>query len=149
MISIRSEILRVFLSAVTIAVTAAIFPYASIGFRAAAPEPVARPQFAFVALSADEEEAALRAAKSTWQTEPSADGRAQTRLALGELPEDPVEPVLEIGIQPPAGGDLTPIAYPIPPWRPSVGAAATEKMKPAQPEQRPAAFPREDLLKID
>lgn len=102
---------------------------------------------AFVTLSLEQEAAALKAAKSAWQSDSSAMERMRVRLPLGELPEEEnasplgADEVLFVG-----SGESSPVAYPLPAYAPSFAAPAPAKL-PAPPKSViTPAFSREEML---
>lgn len=143
--SVRSELLS---AAVVLSAPAAIvaaFPYAALGFRAA--QPPARPAMAaMVRLTPEAERAAERAARATWQLRgESLPGRPE--LLAPELPESPLRSVLSVRerSRPPAPPDLD---CGLRPFAPSRKAPPPEAVGSA-PAPEPAAFPREELLKLN
>ncbi|MBO7683977.1 MAG: hypothetical protein J6T51_04550, partial [Kiritimatiellae bacterium] len=67
------------------AATVSVFPYGAIGFRATAPSAPAAAA-AIIALDADQEAAAVRAAKATWKGDADSSLRVRADLSFGELP---------------------------------------------------------------
>lgn len=128
----------------------AIFPYGSIGFKASGICPSSKPFAAFVTLTPQEEARATTMVKAAWQSDSGQLRHIRADLSVGELPEEVEGPVLEI-----SAGDLRipamvrPVAAP--PFPPSMQASAPEKLAlgAAAPEVRTAAFPKEELLKIE
>lgn len=147
--SFKSEIRSVATVGILSAGIVAAFPLASVGFRAT-PRPTERPaSAAFVTLTEDEEELALRAAKTVWQADTSVQ-QMRFRLPLGDLPEEPHGPVFGFGSAGRRPDYLPqPMPYGLPPYRPSMAAAALKRLPPA-PEPLPApAFSRDDLLDLN
>lgn len=133
------------------AAVAAAFPFEAVGFRARRPPQPGRAGAAFVHLRADEEAAALRAAKNAWNAEAVGVRRLRAELFFGELPEVPSEPALPVEIRtglsmpPPVSPGRT--AYP-----PSLAAPPPASIKPekgGETKDAKPAFPRSELLKMD
>ena len=128
----------------------AVFPFGSIWFDAEDVSRPSRPFAAFVTLSKQEEARATAMVKAAWQSDSGQLRHIRADLSVGELPEEVEGPVLEI-----SAGDLRipamvrPVAAP--PFPPSMQASAPEKLAlgAAAPEVRTAAFPKEELLKIE
>lgn len=133
--------------ALTVAVVAS-FPFASIRFRSVAVRPVSTASAAFVILTEDERVAALKAAKTAWQSDASEARGLRIRLPLGELPEEKQGALL--GARELSCGTIAaePLPARLPPWAVSLRAAAPVRLA-SEPEAKPApAFSREELLKI-
>lgn len=126
---------------------ASVFPYESLRFRARqqAPQPAS---VAFVTLTAAEEAAAMRAAKTAWQVDPSGFRRLRIALAVGDLPEYPNGSVVPRPL--PVSRDESevfpyePAAYPA-----TRGASPPPPPVAAEPPAHVLPFPREELLKIN
>lgn len=125
-----------------------VFPYRAVGFKAEPSPRSGRPGHCrFVELTAEEEAGALNAARSAWSTDAGDLRRIRLELMGSELPEPELGELLEcsfrVGEKPPSRfmPDLLPATR---------GADAPHKLPPAPESQpQPAAFPREELLKID
>ena len=128
---------------------AAVFPFEAIGFSPAERQEARRASCAFVTLGVDEEAAALAAARSAWRSDVGSARRLRVDMAIGELPEDRMPPVMpDAPAFRPAVGD--PVAYGGMPLPPSVAAPPPVRIPAEAPVVRSAeAFPREELLKID
>ena len=123
-----------------------VFPYGAIGFRAKTPSPKT-PSAAFVTLSAEEEETAMRAAKTSWQGDADSCLRVRADLSFGELPAAKEEPVLEVGerSRPPRFGD---VGWEPPPFLPSRAAPPPRPIPPDEAQREDPPFPREALLSL-
>ena len=147
--SVRQEALAVAVVMATPAALLAVFPYGVFGFKAVAPRTSSRPSAAFVNLTAEEEAEALRAAKTSWQAEGTADRGMRAYLPLGELPEDVRKgPILGDGAMFGSCAAAAPVEYGKPAWSPSQAADAPEKIKAVEEPPRPPAFSKEELLEI-
>ncbi len=145
---VRNEVFTlIMLSAVPIAIALA-FPHELFSFRAI-PAGEVRPTCAFVNLTAEEEQAALTAARASWQVDSRGARHMRVDLSTGDLPPAPVRPV--IATRPARErsdsiGGYIPESLP-----PSVAAGAAGEIKPdkTEPASVKSAFTREELLKID
>jgi len=123
-------------------------PYGAIGFSAAERPRPPSATAAFVVLSAEAEEAAMRSAKSSWQVNAGGVRRMRVDLSVGELPTDRHRPL--VGVCPVAvAAEPPPVAYALPPLVPSRAAPAPARIVDDGPARDERAFPREELLKID
>ena len=146
--SLRHEL---FSTTVVLALPVAIvlaFPRSAINFRAngmplATPAPVA-----FVTLSEEESAAFLGSARTAWQADASTGQRMRMRLPLGELPDETVGPLLDVGLATRHRDELEPVAYRPPPWRPSLAAPPPVRIGPVAEDKTPLPFPRDELLSI-
>lgn len=144
--SLRSELVRTLVVLSAPLGSLAVFPYAAVGFKANSERRDGMPYVAFVCLTAEEEDAAMRTAKSAWQMEADASRREQAWLPLGELPEEAPGPILpQTGLRTPVVWPHLP--YPAPAWKPTAAAPAPVRIAPEPQPERPA-FPRKDLLEI-
>ena len=126
---------------------AAVFPYGAVGFRAS-PADAPAAAAAFVTLSADEEAAAMRAAKTSWQGDAGGVLRLRADLSFGELPEAGHAAVLGVEartVPPPASV----VPYGAPPFLPLLAAPPPQVIPAEPPEKVAPAFSREELLKIE
>lgn len=146
--SFRSVIASAFAVLGLPAAIIASFPFSAVAFRAKPDQPPKRPFAAFVKLSAAEESAAMRAAKSSWSS--GADGvkKIHAELYFGRLPVSRNEPALEIGERAATPAALVSGTWP-PPYLPSQAAPAPVKITPESENETPLPFPREELYKID
>ena len=126
---------------------AAVFPLEAIGFRAGdKARREAKMPVSIIALDAQQEGAALRAAKTAWHNDGET-RRAHADLLIGEIPEGPKPPVLGIGDRsrlPP----LPIVKCAASPFLPSRRADAPVRI-PVEEAEDALAFPKKDLLKID
>lgn len=128
---------------------AGAFPISALDFKADGSHSSCEASAAFIELTIEEEIAALKAAKSAWQSETSALERMRVRLPLGELPEEEIGAPLDLP-------DATrfaltasdPVDYPFPAAASSQAASSPARLL-AEPEARLApTFSREDLLDL-
>ena len=126
---------------------AAIFPFSAIGFRA---RPVAQraPAVAFVTLNAEEEAAAMRAAKTSWQGNAGNILRVRADLFLGDLPGGAEKETLDVAerCRPPRAKDVD---WAPPPYLPSLAAPPPQAIPEDAPDEEVPAFPREELLSLE
>jgi len=127
--------------------TVLVFPMTAVGFRAAPTSADRSAGAAFVLLSEAREKASLAAAKASWQGGLGV-RRLRTNLAVGDLPEEVVRPVLERRERP-AATEAEEVRYAPGAFAPSSAAARPTRIGAEQPVSAPPAFPREELLKID
>ena len=134
--------------ATTLAIPAwigAVFPYAAIDFRATAPD-ARQTSAAFVTLTAEEETAAMRAAKASWQV--AAGGALQMRadLSFGELPTAREPAVLgdDARTRPQNPGT---VGWEPPPYLPRLAAPPPLKIVDNTPPP-PPTFPRQEMLEM-
>ena len=83
MTGIAAELMRAAPVLAAVAAVAAIFPRRAVGFAASDPRP-AEPSAAFVELTEDEEDEAVKAAKTAWLASGGRRGRGAGVLSLGE-----------------------------------------------------------------
>ena len=127
---------------------AAVFPRAAIGFKAADASEAGAAFVSFVNLSDEAEREAVKSAKSPLRGETSRVRRLRADLSFGELPEEPVRPVLSEPALPPAPTPA-PLVFGTPRFRPSPAALPPEQLPAADVSAPAPAFPRETLLKLD
>ena len=134
--------------AATLAIPAAVaclFPYGATGFRAATYTP-SESAVAFVVLNAEEEAAAMRTAKASWQRSRDSTLNIRADLSLGDLPQTREPAVLGIGSrtrQPhPAG-----MEFKAPPCLPRLAAPPPPPLAPDPPEPDKPTFKREEMLR--
>ena len=136
--------------ATVLALSAAVamsFPYGAVRFKAAGADGRREAGAAFVVLTEAQERAALAAAKAAWQGD-SGVRRMHADLSVGELPEDVVRPVLGVRERPTF--ELKPADYSAGAFLPSAAAKSPVRIAPeASAADKPSAFSREELLKID
>lgn len=125
---------------------AAVFPYGAVGFRAGAERAPEGCSLAMVELTEEAVRGALKAARSSWQTDSSGGSRGlRADLSSGELPGEPWLPVLGIERRSELPG-LPCVEPDFPAFRPSAAAPAPARLEPADTAPA-AAFPREELLR--
>ena len=148
---LRLDLMSLASIAALAAAVAVAFPFEAVGFRARRPPQTGRAGAAFVHLRADEEAAALRAAKNAWNAEAGGVRRLRAELFFGELPEARSEPALPVesrtgmSMPPPVSPGRT--AYP-----PSLAAPPPAAIKPEKGDEAGdagPAFPKSELLKMD
>ena len=134
--------------ALTLAIPAAaacIFPYGAVKFRAADPPAPTAPAAAFVTLGPEEESAAMRSAKASWQGSREGAQNIRADLSFGELPQAREPAVLDVGSRTrrprPAGMEWT-----APPCLPRLAAPPPPPIAPEPPEPEKPAFPRDEML---
>lgn len=127
----------------------AAFPFESIGFKATVVASESKASAAFVTLSKDEEDAALQAAKTSWQFNVPAGQRMRMRLPLGGLPDEQDGLRLDVKTDVIKPRSIAPIGYSAPAWEPSMRAEGPVGIQRGpSPEAKPA-FSREELLKLN
>lgn len=124
----------------------AAFPYPALKFSARTVPMTRAASAAFVSLSDEEAEAALRSARTAWQSETTAMQRMRVRLPLGELLEEDTGVQIEIdfGDRSALDGAL-PVGYQPPAFAPSSAARVVEPSA-VKDGQLDRAFSREHLL---
>jgi hypothetical protein len=143
--SIRREAFALALMASVPVALALVFPYDALGFRPPRDAAASRTTCAFVALDADEERAALAAARSAWQVDSKSVAGLRIDLSSGDLPPAPVRTV---ELRRPVRGESA-AAVPFEPEMlpPTFAAPSPRQIKPDAYTNAPA-FPREELLNI-
>lgn len=134
--------------AATLAIPAAvacIFPYAAVGFRAHEPAPSANAA-AFVSLTADEETAAMRAAKASWQSSREGAMSLRADLSFGELPQvrEPALLAVEARTRQPRPEFME---FRAPPFMPRLAAPPPPPIGSEPPTPNAPPFPRDELLR--
>lgn len=126
---------------------AAIFPFSAIGFRARLVAP-REPSVAFVKLSAADETAVMRAAKTSWQGNAGNILRVRADLFLGDLPGGAEKETLDIAERshPPRAKDID---WAPPPYLPSLAAPPPQAIPEDAPDEEVPAFPKEELLSLE
>lgn len=127
------------------------FPSAAFNFAASRKPMPHLGSAAFVTLTFEQEEAAMKAAKSAWRLDSSSMECMRVRLPLGELPEE------ETGSPLGAGEVLfigekrsSPVAYPLPAYAPSFAAREPDKLPSEERKiSAPVVFSREELLGLN
>ncbi len=125
-----------------------VFPYSAIGYRLPQAKP-ARPAFAaLVSLSAVAEQAAVKAAKTSWRNGDDGVVHLRPDLELGELPESQPVPVMPISSRVSA-----PLPPPLKPGRsaylPSLAAPPPAIIRPDAASSPEPAFSRQEMLEIN
>ena len=148
LLPLRYEIFSFALVASVPVALAFAFPYEAIGFRAAARGGAPSAVCALVSLDAEEERAALAAARTAWQVDSTGVRGLRTDLSSGDLPPMPVRPVVPVRLaRSLSNADVgyAPNALP-----PTVGAPPPAGIvADAEPSAAKPAFSKEELLKID
>lgn len=126
-----------------------VFPFDAVGFRPQRAPVSQSASAAFVSMTAEEQVAAMRSARTAWQVDSVGVRRLRADLSVGELPEDPSTSSLKVGLKPVRVG-LQPVGYGLQayPCTQAAPAAAPIAKPKDEPETRPA-FSREELLKLD
>ena len=147
--SMRSEFVQLALVALFAVSVACVFPYAALSpaVRGAESQPQARASCAIVRLTEEEESGALAAARSAWHV--NAEGVKRLRIELFEdLPESFQGPVADIAARTRVvrgeEGPYAPDGVPT-----DMRAAPAARMEPPAGESAPAAFPRDEMLKLE
>ena len=148
--ALRHEAISLLEIAVVPVAIALAFPYKAVGFRAAERAASRSPSCAFVVLSEEEERVALAAARTSWQVGANGVKGLRTDISSGELPPEPVCPVMPS--RPVRGKSAARAAYAPNVLPPTVAAGAPEAIAPdaeAGKAEAKKAFSKKDLLKID
>ena len=135
--------------AVTLAIPAAAFcllPFRALEFKAADGPVPSAPAAAFVTLCADDESAAMRTAKASWQSAREGAPSIRADLSFGELPQGPEPAVLDVGSRThlPHPADME---WKAPPCLPRLAAPPPPPMTPEPPSPAKPAFPRDEMLR--
>ena len=147
MTALAAELLRAAPVVAAVATVTALFPSRSVGF-VAAERSEAVPSAAFVVLSEDQEDAAVKAAKTAWLASGVRRGRGTGGFALGELPETEGGPMLGSEALLPAAKEPPRVIWERSSWRPSAAAPAPQPIPPGE-RTKPPAFSREEMLSIE
>ena len=145
--SVRSEVATALAVLSVPAAVAFVFPYEALLFRATEP-PRREVGLAGVALTADQEAAAMRAAKTSWQVAEGGARRLRAEMPFAELPEAPRTSVLSAGERR-RRETLGDMECGPSPYLPSRRAAPPQKIADGAAVAEPPPFSREELLKID
>lgn len=126
-----------------------IFPFKAIFFKPSAQKSSPSFPVAFVRLTAEQEESAVRAAKTAWLAGSGLRDRMTARLSLGDLPEREMGPILgEENILPKASS-IPMVQWPKRPFSPSMAAQPPAPLAASQQESVPPAFSKNELLQLD
>ena len=148
MTGIAAELMRAAPVLAAVVAVTAIFPRRAVGFVASGPRP-AEPSAAFVELTEDEEDEAVKAAKTAWLASGGRRGRGAGVLSLGALPETESGPILGGELLLPPAKEPRPVEWGKSAWRPSAAAPAPQPI-PSDARARPEpAFSRAELLSIE
>lgn len=132
-----------------LAITAAILsvlPYKAAWFRAGR-RPTPTPAAAFVTLSPEEEMAAMRAAKTSWQGDADSSLRMRADLSFGELPAAKEDSVLDVGERT-RPAVFRGVGWAPPPFLPSRAAPPLRQLPPQEAQGENPAFTRDELLSL-
>ena len=147
MTGFTGEFLRMVPVLAAVAAVTALFPTRSVGF-VAADRRASLPSAAFVVLSEEQEDAAVKAAKTAWLASGGRRSRGAGGFALGELPETEGGPILgSEALLPPVQGPSR-VAWERSAWRPSAAAPAPQPIPPGE-RTKPPAFSHEEMLSIE
>lgn len=124
-------------------------PFSAIAFRPKPQRKMPSSSAAFVVLTAEERVAALKAAKTAWQSDESEKQGLRLRLPLGELPEEEQDTLIRACELLPERVACEPVASRLPPWEPSRKASAPVRFQSEADETPPPAFSREELLRLN
>ncbi len=146
---IRHELFALGLVSVVPVAIGFAFPREALTFRSRGRAEHVRPTCAFVTLTADEERAALTAARTSWQVDARGARHMRVDIMSGELPPAPMKPVVPTRPTHHA-------AFAVPEYvpnllPPTVAAPRAAVIKPdaEDPSFARMPFPRKELLKID
>ena len=149
--SLRGEFLSVSVVLAAVGAVVMSFPFDAIAFRPMSPSANGQSFAAFVSLDQEEEAAALKAAKSSWNAEAGGVRRLRAELFSSDLPKEKSEFALEFSdrivrsvpesVAPGLSPFLPSLAAPPPKAIPVENADAAVDPAPV--------FSREELLKID
>ena len=137
------------LSAVMLAplIVALVFPYRAVGWKSTATEMPRDASCAFIVLSEEQEDAAIRAARSDIKTALEGFGHMRTDLSISAIPEE-TGCVADVGERIGAIPGEGPLAAPLP-LPPSL-AAPNPSVSPRKPQDATPAlpFPRKHMLEL-
>ena len=127
---------------------ASILPYGALSFRAQTPAETRAETAALVALSPEQEQLAIRAARTSSRGSEGDVRGLRADLSVDELPDDVRQPVLSISARtrPPQIPD---VPRGLVPFLPSQRAPDPVRIKADGHDGSEAAFPREELLQIN
>ena len=125
------------------------FPSGAVGFRPVSAVPESGIRRAFITLSPEREAKLLASARAAWQSD--AASRRGDRANLLACDFDRAIAVTASGVSPSAAVTAAAVAGYDPPLLPSVSAAASapERLAPVELKEKPPAFAKSDLLKLD
>ncbi len=147
----RSDFVSAAVVLASVCGVAVVFPFKVTSFEASAGEQAKETFASFVQLSAEDEAAAMKAAKSSWNAESGAVRRMRAELFSGELPEASEEPVLALG-DCPVRASVRVVSPSLSPYLPSLAAPPPEAIEPDKAAPYAVgvpAFSRDELLRID
>ena len=148
MTGFAAELMRAAPVLAAIAAIAAIFPRKAVGFVAADQRP-AEPFAAFVVLTEDEEDDAVKSAKTAWLASGGRRWRGAGALSLGALPEMESGPILGGESLLPPAKEPRRVEWGKSAWRPSAAAPAPKPIPSDARAKQTPAFSREELLSIE
>lgn len=139
-------------TAIVLVLAAAILlamPFSAFSFRPRCiPATGEEASASFVVLTAEERAAALKSARTAWQSEASETSAAHIHLPLTELPEEEQGALL-------TDDDLhceevphRPVAMHLPTWQPSFKAPAPIRLEPEKDQPSSPTFSREEMLRM-
>ena len=125
-----------------------VLPYAEIGFVPSEPDRASSPFAAFVVLTPEQEEKAMRRAKFAGSSDVAGVAVSHADLILSALPDDPPPPIVRLSdrVRPPAPAR---IGWRPTPYLPTCAAPAPAEIAPEREAPPAADFTREELLKLD
>jgi hypothetical protein len=127
---------------------ASSFPFEAFSFKAAN-FPAREAGAAFVELTHEEEAAALKAARTSWQVDHLDEQWQRVDCHTGDLPADPISAVVNVESRL-RHSFSKPESFPLPPYRPSMAAPRPDfKVRKQFTEKPNPAFGKEEFLKID
>lgn len=149
MTSLSAELFRVTPVVIVVAAVISVFPFRAVSFKASDVGTSASFPVAFVQLTPEQEESAVRSAKTAWLDGSGLRGRMTAHLPLGDLPENDPGPVLGNEDFLPAAKDLPVVPWPRRPYSPSLAAPSPVRLAvPPRDVPRPY-FSRKELLELD
>lgn len=140
---IRHEILSLITVISLPLAIAIVFPYSSIGFRAEKKNVNEKAFAAFITLSLEEEQAALKSARASWRVNASDIRNAE--LHIDELPERTISAVLDFKDRDHSSKQEK-ISYGLPPYIPSCASPDAKLIVPDEKPQKVLPFSRSALL---
>lgn len=144
--SLGGELVSLALTLAVPAAVACIFPYNAVRFRAADVPAPSAPAAVFVTLTPDEESAAMRAAKASWQNSREGAQNIRADLSFGEIPQAREPEVLGVGSRTRQPGPAY-MEWLAPPCLPRLAAPPPPPLAPEPPEPAKPPFPRDEMLK--
>ena len=147
----RSIFVSFLATLLAIAAVALVYPYDAMSFRPQKDKDAKAVFAAFVTLSPAEKAAAMKAAKSSWNTESGVVRRMRAELFVSELPAGKDDPALEVYDR--MSRHMPSIVEPgVSPFMPTRAAPPPKTISPEKGDQKDEStmvFSREELLKMN